>query len=196
MTLVSNNGGGTAFILMGVCGVGKTLLSRRIASIIGAAYVEADDFHPAENVEAMKAGQALTDDMRAPWLDGLSRATESARQKGDVIVACSALRTDYRATIRGFVKSVQFIFLTGDRDVIAMRLSARMDHFMSADLLDSQLETLEQPSPEEDAITVSVNGSVPEVLSMVLSEIERKRNETPDGQTSENKKFSQGGKLP
>lgn len=169
-------GEGTAFILMGVSGVGKTLLSRRLAKATDASYVEADDFHSPANVEAMRAGRALTDEMRKPWLVGLSKATEVTRQQGDAVVACSALRSDYRAIIRDHVAAVQFVFLTGDRDVIDERLRARTDHFMSADLLDSQLATLEPPTPEEDPITVSVHGSVDEVFSRVLSEIERKKN--------------------
>jgi len=167
---------GTAYFIMGVCGVGKTSIGRRMAGEIDATYIEGDDYHSHANIASMRAGQGLTDQMRQPWLLELTQAAETARQKSDVVVACSALRQHYRSLIRERVKIVQFIYLTGERKIIAERLKARADHFTKVDLLESQLGTLEPPTPEEDPITLKVNGSEDEVFADLFNEISRREN--------------------
>ncbi len=161
----------TAYVVMGVCGVGKTKIGKGLAANLGASYIEADDFHPAENIDAMQRGIPLTDEMRRPWLVGLSHAVEDARQQGTVVVACSALKKSYRDLIRGLVGKVQFVFLTGEQALIAERLAARTDHFMPPQMLQSQLDTLEEPAPDEEAFHIDVKGSSEVVLARVLRKI-------------------------
>jgi len=164
-----------AYIVMGVCGVGKTQVGKHLAAHLGAAHVEADDYHPVENILAMQQGIPLNDEMRIPWLIGLSQAVEAARQTGDVVVACSALKKSYRDLIRDYVGAVQIIFLTGDRDLIAQRLSERKDHFMPPHMLESQLETLEDPTADEGALCIDVEGSREVVLARVEEAIHASR---------------------
>lgn len=167
MKTAENNTKNIAYIVMGVCGVGKTSVSKDLADRIGARYVEADDFHPKENIEAMQNGVPLSDEMRIPWLHGLAKAVEAARQDGDVIVACSALKRKYRDIIRDQVRATRIIFLTGDRDLIARRLAARGSHFMPPSLLASQLETLEKPAASENVLEIDVAGSRGEVAERI-----------------------------
>ena len=154
-----------ALIVMGGCGVGKTSVGQGLARRLGAVYLEADDYHPPENVAAMARGVPLSDDMRRPWLTAMSRAAETTRQTRDVVVACSALKRQYRDLIRDHVAHSTFVHLQGDRDLIARRLQDRKDHFMPPALLDSQLETLEAPDPEEAAISVDVTGDRDTVIA-------------------------------
>ncbi|MEX0748230.1 MAG: shikimate kinase, partial [Rhodothermales bacterium] len=58
-------------VVMGVSGVGKTTIGTMLASQLGWAYYDADDFHPAENVAKMRSGIALTDEDREGWLEGI-----------------------------------------------------------------------------------------------------------------------------
>ena len=161
-------------VVMGVCGVGKTAIARALADDLPARYVEADDFHTVENVEAMRAGIPLTDEMRQPWLEAIAAevtALHKANPGGCVVVACSALRRSYRDVLRTGTDGINFIHLTGARDLISARLSSRAGHFMSPDLLDSQLATLEPPNPDENFIEVDVSGTRPEVVAQILGNL-------------------------
>ena len=158
-----------AYIVMGVCGVGKTSVSKDLARRLGARYVEADDFHSQTNLDALKSGVPLTDSMRVPWLVSLSKAAESARQHSDVVVACSALKRKYRDIIGAHVGNKRIIYLSGDRNLIAKRLASRKNHFMSAALLDSQLETLEEPTVGENALKIDIAGNRDDVLKQILT---------------------------
>lgn len=157
----------TVIIVMGVCGVGKTSVGRTLAARLESRYIEADDFHSDENRRAMEQGIPLSDEMRFPWLKGLARAAEQARQDDTVILACSALKQSYRNLLRDHIGKVMLVFLTGDRDLLAKRIINRTDHFMPVSLLDSQIATLDLPSPDEGAITVDVASSKADVDNIV-----------------------------
>ena len=55
-------------VLMGVSGSGKSTVMARIVERFAWPAAEGDDFHPAENVAKMAAGDPLTDADRRPWL--------------------------------------------------------------------------------------------------------------------------------
>jgi gluconokinase len=59
-------------LVMGVAGVGKTTIGEALARALDARFVDADDYHPPENVAKMKAGIPLQDADRRPWLDRLN----------------------------------------------------------------------------------------------------------------------------
>jgi gluconokinase len=152
-------------ILMGVAGVGKTTLGRRLAEELGWRFLEGDDFHPPENVAKMAAGVPLTDADRAPWLERLRGLVAEALARGeDVVLACSALRRSYRQLLTVDLARVRWVYLRGSPELISSRLMRRTGHFMPPDLLDSQLATLEAP---EDALTVDVTQGPAEVISAI-----------------------------
>jgi gluconokinase len=134
-----------AVVVMGVSGSGKSTVGALLASRLGLPFVDGDALHPEANVRKMAAGVPLDDDDRAPWLDAVgARLTQ-----GGVVVACSALRRAYRDRLRDAAPAAQFVLLHGTRSLLASRLAARVDHFMPAALLDSQLGILELPTPGE-----------------------------------------------
>jgi len=142
-------------VVMGVSGVGKTTVGKRLAERLGVEFLEGDDFHPPANVEKMKRGEALTDADREPWLQILARELAARREAGKgVVLACSALRRRYRDILRAGHDDVDFVFLDADQAVIQRRLDARHGHFMPPSLLDCQFATLEKPGPDERAIVV------------------------------------------
>jgi gluconokinase len=160
---------GTAWVVMGVSGCGKSEVGSRLALALGAAFIEGDRFHPAANVRKMAAGIALTDADRAGWLaqlaDELARACAGGR---GVVLACSALKRAYRDTLRGSNCAPTFVHLTGDRATIAARIAARAGHYMPASLLDSQLRDLEPLQADEAGIVLDIGEAPARLVERVL----------------------------
>ncbi len=155
---------------MGVSGSGKTSVARRVAEVLGADVVDADDLHPETNVAKMAAGTPLTDDDRWPWLDLVADAMRERRSAGtDVVVACSALRRVYRDVLRTGADDVTFVLLDVPQDDLEQRLSQREGHFMPATLLESQLSTLEPFSSGDEGLVVDAAGDVEATSTAVLT---------------------------
>ena len=155
--------GARIFVVMGVAGCGKSSVASALAERCSGTFLDADDHHPAANKAKMAAGTPLDDADRWPWLAAFGAAL--ARESGPVFGACSALKASYRQAIREAVgEPVHFIHLAGDRERIARRMARRRDHFMPTSLLDSQFATLEPPSDEVDASTVSVHNRFRDVV--------------------------------
>ncbi|MDZ7632362.1 MAG: gluconokinase [Gemmatimonadaceae bacterium] len=153
-----------ALVVMGTAGSGKTLIGSRLADAIGARFVEGDQFHPPANIARMAAGTPLTDDDRHDWLVALSQQLAAARaEECGVVVSCSALKRRYRDLLRHGDPSVRFIFLHGEPALLRSRLEARTGHYMAADMLESQLEILEAPAPDERAWSFDVR-TAPEAI--------------------------------
>ena len=159
---------------MGVSGCGKSTLGGLLARSLGCPFLEGDDFHSPEAIAKMRGGEALTDDDRWPWLDRLGQAAaRSIAEGGAAVVACSALRRCYRDRLRATLDMpVQLILLENSRERLLERLSARSDHFMPVDLLDSQLATLERPRAEEGALTLVTEASPTLLRDVALARLE------------------------
>jgi carbohydrate kinase (thermoresistant glucokinase family) len=142
-----------AIVIMGVSGCGKTTLGRELAAALGVPFVEGDTLHPPANVAKMRAGIALDDRDRKPFLERVADALATAGPRG-VVVSCSALKRSYRDLIRARAGAVTFVWPRLERAVLAARLNQRRDHYMPASLLDSQLATLEPPAADERAIEI------------------------------------------
>lgn len=155
---------------MGVSGSGKTTVGETLAARLGVGFRDADEFHPAANVAKMSAGTPLTDDDRWPWLDAIAAAIRETPPDRPVVVSCSALRRIYRDRIRaGAGRRVDFVFLNGSRDLLAERMKTRKGHFMPVSLLDSQIATLEPPTPDEEAIAVPIDIPVGAIVDRVVA---------------------------
>jgi len=152
------------YVIIGVSGVGKTTIAKAIAEQNGCLFMEGDGFHPKENIEIMSSGRSLTDENRLPWLRKLSLAAAEERQKGGVVVTCSALKRIYRDEIRKYIPDVNFIHLHGRFDYIAKQMSQREGHFMPVSLLQSQFDTLELLGDEQQGVTISVENGIEGVL--------------------------------
>jgi gluconokinase len=152
------------YVVMGVCGSGKSLIGALLARALGIEFVEGDAYHSPENVARMSAGIPLTDEDRQAWLAAIAMRLDVARRAGlGLVVSCSALRRSYREVLRAGRADVQFVYLEGTRALLEHRLAGRRGHFMPSSLLDSQLALLEPPSPDEYAC-VSDIGEPPEVI--------------------------------
>ena len=140
------------YVVMGVSGCGKTVIGTAFARALGVPFVEGDEFHPPENVKRMAAGIPLTDHDRAGWLTALAERLRVANDAGTgLVMSCSALKRKYRDVLRVGAPDLRFVLVKGQRNLIAERLANRRGHYMPPSLLDSQIATLEEPSPDEHA---------------------------------------------
>lgn len=155
-------------IVMGVAGCGKSTVAKQVAEQLGWLFVEGDALHPPANVDKMSRGVPLDDADRQPWLERIASTIKDWRSEGRPgVIACSALRFAYRAIIAAGQSDVCFVHLSGERELIARRLADRRGHFMPVGLLESQLATLEAPSPTEPAISLDISQS-PETLAQAV----------------------------
>jgi gluconokinase len=141
-------------IVMGVSGSGKTTLAKTLAKLTGWQFAEGDDYHSEANRQKMHSGIPLTDEDREPWLETLHTLILKWYQSGENgVLTCSALKRAYRETLTADlpVAVYRFVLAEAPKEVIAQRMKARQ-HFMPAELLDSQIATLEAPA---DAVHVS-----------------------------------------
>ena len=161
-----------AIVLAGVSGSGKTTVGHLLATRLGWDYVEADDHHPAANVDKMARGEPLTDADREPWLASLRRELDRhLDQRRGVVVSSSALRAAYRARLVGGRPEVAVVVLHGPPRLLADRLERRAGHFFAPSLLRSQLDTLELPGPGEAALVVGIEPEPERIAERVLREL-------------------------
>jgi carbohydrate kinase (thermoresistant glucokinase family) len=152
------------WVIMGVCGCGKSEVGRRLAAALDVRFLEGDAFHPPQNVAKMAAGIPLTDADRAGWLDTLREQIAAAQASGEgLVLACSSLKRRYRDLLRSADPTLRFAHLSGARALIAERMQARTDHYMPLSLLDSQLRDLEPLAADEAGVLLDI-GNSPDVL--------------------------------
>ena len=155
-------------VVMGVSGSGKSTVATLLAAKLGWPFQEGDALHPPENVRKMSGGTPLTDADRIPWLRRIAQKIDEWRARGESgIVTCSALKRSYRDIIIGDRPEVTLVYLKGSQDLIHRRLAARHDHFMPPTLLASQFSSLEEPSPDENPITVDIAGRPEEIVDEI-----------------------------
>jgi len=155
-------------VVMGVSGTGKTTVGLALAEALDVPFVEGDDLHPPANRAKMAAGIPLTDDDRAPWLERIA-----AELDRPVVVACSALKRSYRDTLRAAAPDLTLVFLHGEATLLAGRIEGRTGHFMPSSLLQSQLATLEEPDPDEEAIPADVALRPDEIVDLVVGRLRK-----------------------
>jgi gluconokinase len=158
-------------IAMGVSGAGKSLIGEMLAERLHCSFTDGDAFHSAANKEKMHKGIPLTDDDRWPWLKTIRAAIEEKQRAGETAVfTCSSLKRSYRDVLREGDKDVCFVYLHGTFEVLHDRLGSRTGHFFDPSLLQSQLDTLEEPGDDE-AITESIELTPEQIVDNVIEKL-------------------------
>lgn len=159
-------------VVMGVSGSGKTTIAKLLAAALDCQFQEGDEFHPAANIQKMSSGTPLTDADRLPWLHSIAARIDDWRARGvSGVLTCSALKRAYRDIIIGTRKDVRLVYLKGSYDLIHQRMAARDKHFMRTEMLESQFATLQEPTPEERAITTDVKRHPDEIADDIIRQL-------------------------
>jgi len=118
---------------------------------------------------------------------------KEGRTRG-VVVSCSALKQAYRDTLRGahhtseeshpdapikfaapppYALSTTFVFLSGPKEVLEERMSSRHGHFMKRAMLESQLDTLEDPTHtgEDGIIEIDIRMDSEKQVENILKDL-------------------------
>ena len=166
----------TILVVMGVSGAGKTTIGQPLAGRLGWTFQEGDALHPARNIARMKAGIALTDADRRPWLEAIAMRIDALIAAGQsAVITCSALKRAYRDVLTRGRPQVRFVFLNGSVSTLKKRLARRHGHFMPSSLLPSQIADLEAPVASERAIDIDIDQPVEAQVSEIIDAIQRPR---------------------
>ncbi len=158
-------------VLMGVAGAGKTTVGTLLAGRLGWGFRDADDYHPPANIAKMAQGIPLDDTDREPWLERLRREVIDPALSGDpVVLACSALKASYRKSLGIGAPGIAAVFLECDPATLTGRMAARTEHYMKPEMLASQLDALEIPSPAE-ALHVTATLSPDEIVGLIVADL-------------------------
>src|SRR6476660_900568 len=122
-------------VVMGVSGSGKSTIGQPLAERLDFPFLDADEFHPPENVAKMASGTPLTDEDRWPWLALLNTKLKNEK---NAVLACSALKQSYRDALARGLADCRFVHLRGTIELIRSRLADRKHRYMPASLLESQ----------------------------------------------------------
>jgi gluconokinase len=152
---------------MGVTGSGKSTLGQALAHALRWPFVEGDSLHPPANIAKMSAGVPLDDADRIPFLDNVAQAI--AVRAGPLVISCSALKRAYRDRLRRADPQLRFVHPVLSRAQLQLRLQQRHDHFMPAALLESQLQDLEPPGPDERCIEVDGGEALDRQVAVTLA---------------------------
>lgn len=156
-------------ILMGPMGCGKTTIGQVLAQKTGWRFYDADDFHPKVNRQKMANGIPLDDNDRQPWLESLRDFIDDhLSSERNMILACSALKKKYRRLLGINQKDVFSVYLKGSFSLLHERIVARSHDFMDKDLLQSQLDTLEDP---ETGLIVAISASPDQISETIIDNI-------------------------
>jgi len=159
------------FVIIGPMGCGKTTIGQTLALCLGWQFYDADDFHPEANKKKMAQGIPLEDSDREPWLKILHQIIQEHLADGrSMILACSALKRKYRRILGIDQLQVHSIFLQGSYSLLEERIAARSHQYMAKGLLQSQLDTLEEP---DSGLTVDIAGTPDEICQTIIDQLIR-----------------------
>ena len=154
-------------VLIGPMGCGKTTVGELLAERVGWPFADGDDFHPPENVDKMRQGIPLQDSDRLGWLTSLRRYIDKQIQAdANLVLACSALKQSYRDLLGIDQQQVVSVYLKGSAELLQERIAHRTHQYMNESLLQSQLQTMEEP---DDGLIVAIDKSVEMICREIIT---------------------------
>lgn len=155
-------------VVMGVSGAGKSTIGLELAKALSYPFLDADDFHPKENVMKMSRGMPLDDDDRWPWLASIAEYIKNTH-RDSFVLACSALKKSYREMLSQSI-DCQFIFLEISKEEAINRLNTRKNHFMKSNLVQSQFDSLELST---ELTIIKANQAKGKMLDEILGHLDK-----------------------
>ena len=153
-------------VLMGVSGTGKSTLASAIAARSEFIFLDADSLHSDDAIAQMSRGVPLNDKQRDPWIQRIYRQLcdyQSANK--NCILAYSGLKRRHRKVIFSAYKRSACVLLRAEEQLITERLINRRDHFMSPQLLSSQIADMEPFDDSTPLLSMDVKGSVEQLVA-------------------------------
>lgn len=155
-------------VLTGPSGAGKTTVGQALAGALGWLFIEGDAFHMPGSLDKIRRGIPLTDRDRGPWLERLHQAiSATVERRESAVLACSALKQQYRATLRGSLRGIRFVALLAPEPVLRARLETRPGHLAGPEILPSQLADLEVSG---DAVVVDATLDQSDLIRQIRDE--------------------------
>ena len=151
-------------IIMGIAGSGKSTIGKLLAENLQWPFYDADVFHSEDNINKMREDLPLNDKDRIPWLEMIRDLMVEWDNKGNAVLACSALKESYRQILNEKVSDVKWVILMGSRDMIKHRITVREGHFMKGTLMESQIKDFEKP---DYGLTVSVTDTPEHIVQKI-----------------------------
>jgi len=109
---------------------------------------------------------------RLPWLQTLHQLIcEWIESNTNVILACSALRFEYRHWLQlddEINTEIKWVYLEGSFALIQQRIRERQGHFMQDNLLQNQFDLLEIP---EDAVHVDISATSMAIVEQIRNSL-------------------------
>jgi gluconokinase len=155
----------TPIVIMGVSGSGKTTVGMLLAQELQMPFVDGDELHSPANKRKMADGIPLQDADRMPWLDAIAEVLRGR----PTVLACSALKRKYRDILRDAAPNLRLVYLCGSKTLLAQRLAARSHEFMPPRMLESQMQTLEPPQADENALMLNIESPPGQIMKSVAS---------------------------
>ena|SRR5947208_12319253 len=156
-------------LIMGTTGAGKTTVGKLLAARLGWTFLDADNFHPAANIEKMTHGIPLTDADRIPWLAKIHTELLRLTQSGqNAVLACSALKQSYRDQLSVAV-DMRIVYLRGTYEVMRHHIEARHGHFAGEAILAGQFADLEEP---RNALVLEVSRTPQQLVSEIIAQLQ------------------------
>ncbi|MFT7246105.1 MAG: gluconokinase [Candidatus Azotimanducaceae bacterium] len=156
-------------VVWGVSGSGKSTVGRQLADKLGWTFHDADDFHSDLNVDKMRQGIPLQDEDRYPWLAQLATLMRDINdQDQSAVLACSALKQDYRRRLGINQEDIRAFHLSGSEDLIRTRLAKRSHEFMSNNLIQSQFAALE---PSKEGRSLDITASPQDLCQSIIEQL-------------------------
>jgi carbohydrate kinase (thermoresistant glucokinase family) len=157
------------WVLIGPMGCGKTTVGKVLSRKLGWPFYDGDDFHPPENVEKMRRGVPLNDEDRKPWLTILRKEIDTWLQSGQsALLACSALKRQYRDMLGIDQKKVISVYLKGSYALLQKRIGSRRHPYMNTALLQSQIDAMQEP---QDGLTVDISPTPDKIADTIIHAI-------------------------
>ena len=156
------------FFLVGPAGSGKTTIGKNIKKKLKFRFFEADNFHSLGNINKMRKGIKLKYKDRLPWLRRINKSLKGYNNfDGKYIIACSALKKNYRNILSKDLNSVFFIYLKC-KEIELIKRNYYRKHFFSLNLIKDQIFNFEISS---NLININANKNIKDVTKIVIKKI-------------------------
>jgi gluconokinase len=161
-------------VVMGVSGTGKSTLAGEFALRYGFTFLDADSLHSDQSIVQMSQGIPLTEAQRSPWIQRIcQQLRDNHRQNKNCILAYSGLKQHHRDLIFGTYPKRAGVLLDTERWLILQRMEDRRGHFMSPQLLDSQLAEMEPFAADEPLLELDSGASPESLLNQLRDFVEQ-----------------------